>query len=84
MNKDINVKSLALGAVLGIAVCLSVAAAANANAPTNWEYRLISARVFQNELQNGINGAVSEGWEFVSASPYVDQYGFAVLRREKK
>ncbi len=84
MNPRIDLKSLTLGAVLGTIVCLCVAAAANVGSPTVWEYRLIPARVFQNELQNGINGAVAEGWEFVSASQYVDQYGFAVLRREKK
>ena len=64
----------------------SVAAATTSGKQTNWEYRVVQGVVFGNEgkLEDAINGQAAQGWDFVSASPSKDQYGFAVMRREKK
>jgi hypothetical protein len=81
--KHIDIKSALIGALLAITLTLSVAAAA-ANR-TVWEYKVITGKGFLNELEKAINASVVEGWDFVSASgPNNENWGIAVLRREKK
>lgn len=84
MNKRLDFKNLLLGVLLGVVLTCGVAAVNNATQSVAWEYQVIPARVFQHELQNAINSAVNGGWDLVSVSHYIDQYGMAVLRREKK
>ena len=77
-------KSVLLGAAVGAAIVLTVAAVSGNRA--NWEYKVVQGKVIGNEatLEGAINGQTAQGWDFVSASPSVEQWGFAVLRREKK
>lgn len=84
MKKKIDIKSMVLGALLGMAIVVSIAAANDSR--TVWEYKVLTGTVFGTEglLDNVINRSVSEGWEFVSASHSIERYGFAVMRREKK
>ncbi len=87
MKKLIDLKSLTLGVMLGATIAVTVAAATNAGNRATWEYKVIPGSVFLNEqspLEKGINNAITNGWEFVSASHSEGHYGFAVLRREKK
>ena len=46
----------------------------------------MSGRVFGKEdrLDAKINDEVNQGWEFVTAGQGADQWGFALLKREKK
>jgi len=50
------------------------------------EYKTIAGKVFGDEslLDEAINNKAAQGWEFVSASPSFEQWGFAVMRRAKK
>jgi SAM-dependent methyltransferase len=59
-------------------------AAATGGGRTAREYRVVPAKVLQSELEKAINASVAEGWEFVSASPLGNDWGFAVLSRQKK
>ena len=85
-NGRIDIRSLLLGALVGASVTLSVAAGTISGNRTTWEYKVVQGKVFGNEakLEDAINTSTGQGWDFVSASPSVDQYGFAVMRREKK
>ena len=81
--KHIDIKSALIGALLAVAITLSVAAAA-ANR-TAWEYKVVTGKGFQNELEKAINASVADGWDFVSASgPNNENWGIAVLKRERK
>lgn len=51
-------------------------------APEAWEYRVVRGRP-PTEMQERINSAADEGWEFSSAFPYTDS-AYAVMRRLKK
>jgi hypothetical protein len=86
MKKKIDIKSLLLGVLLGMATFFSVAAATNVRAV--WEYKVLAGTVFGSEskgtLEDAINNTVSQGWEFVSAAHSTERYGFAVMRREKR
>ena len=86
MKKKIDIKSLLLGALLGMATLFSVAAATNAH-PV-WEYKVLTGIVWGREakgnLDDAINNTVAQGWEFVSAAHSTERYGFAVMRREKQ
>ena len=83
MKEKIDIKSLAFGAVLGAVITFSIAAATGGGR-TAREYRVVPAKVLQSELEKAINASVAEGWEFVSASPLGNDWGFAVLSRQKK
>lgn len=85
-NRKFDIKSLLLGAALGAGIVLSVAAATESRERATWEYKVVVGTVLSNDgkLEDGLNGAAAQGWDFVSASPIRDQYGFAVMRREKK
>ena len=51
---------------------------------TVWEYKVVTASAFRDELGKAINSSVGEGWDFVSASgPNDGNWGMAVLRRGK-
>lgn len=85
-NNGIDIKSLLLGALASACVILSAAAATNSGSRTNWEYAVIQGTVFGHDVSLGeaINRHAAQGWDFVSASPSKDLYGFAVMRREMK
>ena len=85
-NWRIDIKSLLLGALAGAFIMLSVAAATTAGNHATWEYKVVQGTVFGKEaqLEDYINSATVQGWDLVSASHSKDQYGFAVMRREKK
>ena len=82
----IDVRSLLLGALAGATIMLSVAAATTSSHHTTWEYKVVPGAVLGSEakLEDAINSHAAQGWDFVSASPSKEQYGFAVMRREKK
>lgn len=84
-TQRIDIKSLVLGTFISAGIMLSVAATTNSTRPT-WEYRILQGKVMGNEiaLDQAINTAVADGWEFVSATSSVEQWAFAVMRREKK
>jgi hypothetical protein len=84
VKTKIDIKSMVLGALLGMAIVLSVAAANESR--TVWEYKVVAGTVLGTEgpLDTVINKSVNEGWQFVSASHSTERYGFAVMRREKK
>jgi hypothetical protein len=84
MKAKFDVKSLVAGALLGAVVIFSAAAARSSR--TNWEYKIVAGKVLGNEsqLDIAINIEAATGWEFVSANPSTAQWGFAVMRREKK
>lgn len=82
-QKRFDTKSVLLGAALGAVIMFTVAATTTATR-TTWEYRTVPGNVLGNELGQAINASVTEGWEFVSAASSTEQWGFAVMRREKK
>ena len=79
----IDIKSLVLGALLAIAIFVSVGAASDG--PSAWEYKVVTGRVYGGTapLETVINNHVAQGWQFISASGVGDRSGLAVLRREK-
>ena len=81
--KKLDFKSVLLGALLAFGITLSVAATTGSHPA--WEYKVVTGKGFGDELANAINSSVGEGWEFVSVSgPNNENWGLAVLRREKK
>ena len=86
MKYRIDGRSLILGALLGAVIMISLAAATSIGRSTVWEYKTIAGKVFGDEslLDEAINSNTAQGWEFVSASPSFEQWGFAVMRRAKK
>jgi hypothetical protein len=82
--KKVEIRSLLIGAVLAVAVMFAVAATTGTGNKTVWEYKVVTASAFKDELGKAINRSVAEGWDFVSASgPNDGNWGMAVLRREK-
>ncbi len=80
--KRFDIKSALIGALLTAVITLSVAAATSSH--TSWQYRVVSGRTFQSELEQEINRSTAEGWEFVSATgPNNENWGLAVLRRPR-
>ncbi len=86
MKYKIDIKSFVLGAVLAAVIVFAVAAATPSGSRTVWEYKTVAGKVFRGEqnLDDAINATIAQGWEFMSASHATDQWGFAVMRREKK
>jgi hypothetical protein len=84
MKKLIDIKSLVLGAVLGITVVISIAAAADRG--TGWEYKVVTGAIWGNEakLEEVINSRVAEGWQFVATSGVGERHGYAVMRRDRE
>jgi hypothetical protein len=83
--KKVDMKSLLIGAILAVVVMFAVAAATGTGNKTVWEYKVVTESAFQDALGKAINSSVGEGWDFVSASgPNNQNWGMAVLRREKK
>ena len=83
--KTIDMRSLLAGTLLGASIILTIASATSIGSRVVWEYKVVSASVFQDELGKAINSSVADGWAFVSASgPNEGNWGFAVLKREKK
>ena len=81
--KKLDIKSVLFGAILAVGITLSVAAATGSH--TIWEYKVVTGKGFQDELATAINSSVGEGWDLVSVSgPNNENWGLAVLRREKK
>ena len=81
--KRIDIKSALVGALLTAVILLTVSAATTSR--TDWEYRVVTARAWEDELTKTINENVADGWEFVSASgPNDVNWGIAVLRRERR
>lgn len=81
--KRFDMKSALIGALLAVTITLSLAAATGNR--TAWEYKVVTGSGFHNGLEKSINAGVAEGWDFVSASgPNNENWGIAVLRREKK
>lgn len=88
-NRRIDIKSLVFGALLGAAIMFSVAATTTSGRGTTWQYKVVPGKVLGNigneiKLEDAINTNAAQGWDFVSASPSTDHYGFAVMRKEKK
>jgi hypothetical protein len=89
MKSKIDLKSLVIGTLLGIAVIFCAGAAAERR--SDWEYKVITGYVLggrpagdERTLEKQINSNLAEGWQFVSASGVGEISGFAVLRKEKE
>jgi hypothetical protein len=83
MKPRIDLRSLVLGTILGAAIVFSVGAAVEA-VRTGWEYKVVTGRLYQNELERAMNAAASDGWELVSASSSPEAYAFAVMKRMRR
>ena len=81
-QKRLDAKSVLFGIALGAVIMFSVGAATDNPRKTSWEYKTVAAKVLGDDLGRAINAQVAQGWEFVSASPSAEQWGFAVLRRQ--
>ena len=81
--KKLDMKSLVLGAMIGGAAVLSLAAA-TPEKRTVWEYKVVEGSIRDERLGPVINNQVAAGWEFVSAGQSSERMGFAVLRREQQ
>jgi hypothetical protein len=84
MKKFIDIKSLVLGALLGIAVVISIAAAPERG--PGWEYKVVTGAIWGNEpkLDAVINNHVGQGWQFVATSGVGERHGYAVMRRDRE
>ena len=85
MKSKFNLKIFCVGVLAGVIAVLSIGAAADV-APRQWEYRVVQGAVFGQEgrLEDAMNKSAVDGWEFVSASPSLKRYGFAVMKRQKQ
>ena len=85
-NKKIDIKALVLGAFVGAAIVFSVAAASANGGRTIWEYKTVAGKVLgaEEKLDDAINRNIAQGWDFVSASHSIENYGFALMRRESR
>ena len=57
--KTIDIRNLLLGALLGASIILSIAAATGTGGRIVWEYKVVTASVFQDELGKAINSSVT-------------------------
>ena len=83
MKTKIEIKSFLLGALLGGVLAVSVAAGIAKSQRGAVEYKLVSANAMNGDLQDAINRAGQDGYEFQSASQCADHWVCAVTKREK-
>jgi hypothetical protein len=82
MKKKIDIRSTVLGALLGMAIVISIAAAAERG--SDWEYKVVVETLLQNKMQETINSHIAQGWQFVATSGVGERSGYVVMRREKE
>jgi hypothetical protein len=86
MKNKIHIKSLIVGAVLGVAVVFSIGAATGGTSRTTWEHKVVvfqSGKTFQAGLEEPLNAASREGWEAVGVGNNATQ-PYVLMRRAKK
>jgi hypothetical protein len=85
MKSKLSLKVFCVGVLAGVIAVLSIGAVGDV-APRQWEYRVVQGAVFGQEgrLEDAMNKSAADGWEFVSASPSLERYGFAVMKRQKQ
>lgn len=72
-------------AVLGLLAALMLAGCATPERQTTaWEYKVVTGPNGSRELQQEINKAADEGWEFVSMAGTEHQVLFATMKRPKR
>ena len=85
MRHKFNIKSLALGALLGAVVMFSIAATTGKSA---WEYKIIEGKLERLAgtsaplLGEQLDKAAADGWEVVTAA-HAEFGPFVILRRAK-
>ena len=79
--KKFDLKSMGIGAVVGVACMLAIGAASAR--PLPMEYAVVPGIVHSGELQTKMNRYSGEDWEFVSTAAIGDLYGYAIFRRPK-
>jgi len=82
--KRIEIKSLAAGLVLGVAVCLGVAATSGGRKAGQKEYMIFAAGEADRSMENAVNKAAGQGWDLVSCNPMGDKMLLTVMAREVK
>ncbi len=81
MKIKMDIKSLALGILLGAITVFSIAAATRESTPT-WEYQFLYLHSVPNHnLIGAINTAAIEGWEVVN---YTADNGMSVLLKRAR
>lgn len=86
MNSKIELKSLALGALLGIAAMLGIAAKDGDTSHPVWEYGITfnnKAVMFPTGLLNRLNSDGRDGWEAVAIGGEASQ-PWVLMRRAAK
>ena len=77
--KRIDLKSLAAGVLIGAGAMLAIAATGStANRPT--QYRVILGNI-PDGLQNELNRAGAENWEFVGTGHVREAQAYVIVRR---
>lgn len=77
--KQIDLKSVGLGLLIGAGAMLGIAATGStANRPT--QYRVIVGNI-PDGLQNEMNRAGAENWEFVGTGHVREAQAYAIFRR---
>jgi hypothetical protein len=79
--KRIDLKSVALGLLIGGAAVFSMGAVGGTR-PVEFEYKVVAGKVWGRELEQLMNGVGP--WELVSVEPFAEQHAFAVFRRPKE
>jgi hypothetical protein len=80
-------KKVILGVLAaGVIATISDGCTCARSEPTRWEYKLLVGKVGMDaaDLQESVNKASAEGWEFVSISSYVEGRPLAVMRKPVK
>lgn len=81
--RRIETKSLVLGIVLGVVACVGVAATPKA-ASERKEYKIFTAALGNQHLENAVNKAADEGWDLVSCNQWSGAHMVAVMARVKE
>ena len=79
--KRIDLKSLALGVLLGAAAVLSIAAVHNSSGQL--EFHVVAGAIFEGSFERNLNKAAATGWKFEQTATFTDRYGYAVMSRPK-